>query len=319
MFCHNIRLDSFCALGVLTLLLISVFNSAAGAGEYPVLFTKQKDNIDNLYLATSSGEVQQITDSPRKDSSPMVSPDGRYVVFTSERVGWWKIWKLDLKDRSITQLTDANSAEYAPCWSPLGDRIAFVSSRDGDAEIYIMNSDGSNIRNISDNNGNDSHPYWHSNNRIYYSFEIEGTSQIVSDNPEGSDLQIHTTGDGDKLMPQLSPSGDTLLFHSDMDGNFEIYSTPIGGGEITRLTNNALLDIRARWSPDGQQIVFERGDKRRNQHIFTMNRDGSRQKRLTLHDYNYAPTFVQNCEYLCFGEFEPGRDTHGSNARSPIK
>jgi TolB protein len=302
MLCHNAWLDSFCMLGVPTLLLISIFGAAAVADEHPVLFTKQKDNIDNLYLATSSGEVRKITDNRRKDSSPMVSPDGRYIVFTSERVGWWKIWKLDLKDHSFSQLTHASSAEYAPCWSPSGGRIAFVSSRDGDADIYVMNNDGSDLRNISNNGGNDSQPFWHSNNRIYYSSEIDGTSQVVSDNPEGNDRQVHTTGDGDKLMPQLSPSDETLLFYSDMDGNFEIYSTPIGGGEITRLTNNALLDIRARWSPDGRQIVFERGDKRRNQHVYTMNRDGSFQKQLTLYDYNYSPTFVSNCDYLCVAD-----------------
>lgn len=288
----------------LAVLFCCAFASIADGEDYPVLFTKQRNNNDNLYLAMPSGPVRKITDNSSKDSSPMLSPDGRYIVFASERVGWWKIWKLDLKDREFTQLTDASSAEYAPSWSPSGDRIVFVSSRDGNSEIYIMNSDGSNLFNLSNNDGNDGYPHWHSNNRIYYSRESGGTSQIVSDNPEGSDLQIHTTGDGEKLMPQLSPSGETLLFFSDMHGNFEIYTTPIGGGEVTRLTNNALFDIRARWSPDGERIVFERGDKRRDQHIFTMNRDGSRQERLTLHDYNYAPTFVLNCEYLCIEEEE---------------
>ena len=307
MFCNNKGLDWSCVLGVLTLCLVS---AASGADIYPVLFTKQKDNVDNLYLAMPNGKTRKITDSPRKDSSAMVSPDGRYIVFSSERVGWWKIWKLDLKDDSFTQLTHASSAEYSPCWSPSGDRIAFVSSRDGNAEIYVMNSDGSNLRNISNNSGNDSHPYWHSNNRIYYSHEIDETSQIVSDTPEGNDLRIHTTGDGHKLMPQVSPSNDTLLFYSDMDGNFEIYSMPLDGGEMARLTNDPLLDIRARWSPDGRRIVFERGDKRRDQHIFTMDADGGNQLQLTSDDYNYAPAFVQNCEYLCLDEREPDRNTH---------
>jgi len=293
----------------LAVLCVFAFGSAAEADKFSVLFTKQKSNNDNLYLALPNGQMREITNSSRKDSSPMVSPDGRYVVFASERVGWWKIWKLDLRDGSFTQLTDASGAEYAPCWSPSGDRIAFVSSRDGDAEIYVMNSDGSNLRNISNNDGSDSHPYWHSNSRIYYSQESGGTSQIVSDNPDASDLQIHTTGDDDKLMPQLSPSGDTLLFYSDMDGNYEIYTMSVDGGEVRRLTNNALFDIRARFSPDGQRIVFERGDKRRNHHIFMMDRDGGRQQQITLHDYNYAPVFVQNCEYLCRDGGEPGGGT----------
>ena len=289
-------------LGKMNLMLgIAAIGLAAttNASEFAVLYTQQVNNNDNIILALPDGERRTVTDHRRKDSSPEISPDGRHIVFASERVGWWKVWKMDLRDGSFTQLTNSSSAEYAPTWSPLGDRIAFVSSRDGDADIYVMNSDGSNLRNISDNNVADATPYWHSDDRIYYSSDVSGTLQIVSDTVEGNDLKLHSTDGIDKLMPQVSPSGDEILFYADVDGNSDVYALSTRGAGTRRLTTDPLLDIRARWSPDGEQIVFERGDKRRNQHIFVMDKDGGNQRQLTTRGYNYSASFVGNCEYLC--------------------
>jgi len=97
-------------------------------------------------------------------------------------------------------------------------------------------------------------------------------------------------------MPQLSPDGTKLLYYSDKSGNADIYSQPIVGGAATQLTKNPLGDIRARWSPDGKKIVFERGDKRRNQHIFMMDANGSNVLQLSKSGYNYAPSFAQGSQ-----------------------
>ena len=289
------KLSSIFGIGIVGLA------TTTNASEFAILYTQQINNNDNIILMLPDGKRRTITDHRRKDSSPVISPDGRYIVLASERVGWWKVWKMDLHDGSFTQLTDSSSAEYAPTWSPSGDRIACVSSRDGDADIYVMNNDGSNLRNISDNNVDDATPYWHSDDRIYYSSEVSGTLQIVSDTVEGNDLQLHSTDSIDKLMPQVSPSGDEILFYADVDGNSDVYALSIRGAGTRRLTTDPLLDIRARWSPDGEQIVFERGDKRRNQHIFLMDKDGSNQRQLTANGYNYSASFVGNCEFMCGG------------------
>src|SRR5262249_4817892 len=47
-----------------------------------------------------------------------------------------------------------------------------------------------------------------------------------------------------------------IAFRSDRDGNGEIYSMNIGGGQQTNLSNNAAFDGDPDWSPDANQIVF---------------------------------------------------------------
>ncbi len=90
------------------MLLISAMACAdAQATDAPIVFTKQTNNVDDIYLISSVGGLRQVTDNRRKDSSPRISPDGKHMVFTSERVGWWKIWLMDLQQNSCQQLTEA--------------------------------------------------------------------------------------------------------------------------------------------------------------------------------------------------------------------
>jgi oligogalacturonide lyase len=74
------------------------------------------------YVDPLSGrQVRQLTDSPAEDYhlyfyNPSVTPDGKYLVFFSERTGISNLFRLDLRSGQIVQLTDARPvrAEYWP-------------------------------------------------------------------------------------------------------------------------------------------------------------------------------------------------------------
>ena len=73
---------------------------------------------------------------------------------------------------------------------------------------------------------------------------------------------------GYEVFPRISPDGKTIAFTGQFDGNTEVYSMPITGGEPKRLTYTALVgrdlvgermgpnNIVMCWSPDGKEIVF---------------------------------------------------------------
>ncbi|WP_436515517.1 DUF5050 domain-containing protein [Ekhidna sp. To15] len=259
-----------------------------------LIFTRQINNNDNLMIMDENGGIKALTDHSRKDSSPMISPDGKMLVFTSERVGWWKIWTMNLNTKEFKQLTRSSSADYSPAWSPNGSKIVFTSSRDGNQEIYTMNKDGSNKVNITQSTSPDLMPSWGKDGFIYYSTRVNGIYQIARIRPDGTDKEMLTNSKDNKLMPQISNDGEKMLFYGDRNGNMEIYLLDVDRKEITRLTNNPLMDMRPRWSPDNTRIVFERGDKGNNHHIYIMNADGSNVKQLTFKNYNYTPSFYPN-------------------------
>ena len=77
-----------------------------------------------------------------------------------------------------------------------------------------------------------------------------------------------------------SPLWGKIVFHSDRDGNREIYTMNSDGNNITRLTFNKADDVMPTWSPNGQQIAFD-SNRDGNEDIYVMNADGTNQRRLT--------------------------------------
>jgi len=75
-----------------------------------------------------------------------------------------------------------------------------------------------------------------------------------------------------------------IAFHSDRDGNFEIYSMNSDGTGQTRLTTNTDLDAEPSWSPDGTMIAFY-SNRDGNDEIYIMNSDGTGQTRLTTNTF----------------------------------
>ncbi len=280
------------------LAVMIILTKVLEAQPYVILYTKQMNRNDELYaLNVGLGETR-ITNHPAKDSSPALSPDGETIVFTSERKGWWKIWKMDLRSGEVSQLTNSSSAEYAPSWSPDGNQIIFTSGRSGNADLFVMNTDGSKLLNLTNSTDQEAWADWGADGNIYFSRAIYGNHKLVRIEEDGSNEKILTKGNANDLMPRLSPDRRKLLFYSDRDGNMEIYTLDLVTEKIVRLTHDPLQDIRGDWSADGKKIVFERGNKRDSQHIFIMNADGSEQMQLTSSGYNYSPRFAENPVYL---------------------
>ena len=101
-------------------------------------------------------------------------------------------------------------------------------------------------------------------------------------NPDGSDLKRLTNAPGSDGPARWSPDGTKIVFASDRDGNFEIYTMNADGSGQTRLTNDPALDSLPSWSPDGTKIAFTHLPQGgTSPHIFVMNADGSGQTQIT--------------------------------------
>jgi len=71
-----------------------------------------------------------------------------------------------------------------------------------------------------------------------------------------------------------------IAFHSDRDGNLEIYVMDADGSGQTNLTNNPALDFTPAWSSDGSKIAFV-SDRDGNSEVYVMDAIGSGQTNLT--------------------------------------
>ncbi|MBI5865629.1 MAG: PD40 domain-containing protein [Planctomycetes bacterium] len=102
--------------------------------------TAHCDHPDVYIKAVDGFAVTQITSDPADDIQPRFSPDGRQIVFCSNRTGNWDVWLVDRDGGNLTQITHDAADEIAPTWSPDGKRIAFSAwgSRSNQWEIWTV-------------------------------------------------------------------------------------------------------------------------------------------------------------------------------------
>ena len=84
--------------------------------------------------------------------SPDWSPNGKQLVFTTDRRGSEDLWVMSADGGNQHPLTRSAGDEWSPAWSPDGSQVAFVSDRsdpDEVAHIYVIRADGTQERQLT--------------------------------------------------------------------------------------------------------------------------------------------------------------------------
>lgn len=85
-----------------------------------IIYATREANFTQLVMIQATGENRQVlTDAGwRNCEDPSWAPNGRHVVFTSDRAGVSKLWVLDTFDLTARQLTRGNEPDITSAWSP---------------------------------------------------------------------------------------------------------------------------------------------------------------------------------------------------------
>jgi hypothetical protein len=102
---------------------------------------------DLFILDFDTQELHQLTNDTYRDFDPDWSPDGKSIVFASDRTtsgatGATNLFLIDPSNGDIRYLTYGKWKDQTPRWSHAGDRIAFSSDRTGWYDLYIVDADG---------------------------------------------------------------------------------------------------------------------------------------------------------------------------------
>jgi tricorn protease len=73
---------------------------------------------------------------------------------------------------------------------------------------------------------------------------------------DGKNVRRLTSDIGIETLPVFSPDGKTIAFTGQYDGNVDVFTIPVEGGQPTRLTWHPGADMVRGWTPDGQGILF---------------------------------------------------------------
>ena len=284
-------------LFLLLLALMLASNDAAQSFEPRIVFQSNHDgdwfgNWDIYSMDQNGDNLLQLTDHPAYDQSPACSPDGRRIVFTSERGITPDLYVMDSDGNNVVRLTHDNFFEIHPSWTPDGKRIAFSSFRAvvGNWEIYAMDTNGNNPINLTKHKWQDDSPSWSPDgSKIAFVSARDGDlftpEHIFVMNADGKERR-NLTGDTDLTKnqnPTWSPDGSKIAFHSqhlfDPGLRYQIYAITAEGENLEKLTEEGSNRFPA-YSPDGTKIAFA-STRDGGNNIYVMDTDGSNPVKLT--------------------------------------
>ena len=289
-----------CLIATLALGLLAMACGPEEEGH--IAFWSSQDGNGEIYLMDPDGSnMKNLTNHPANDQGPKWSPDGSKIAFYTDRdylsadpkEHSTEIYVMNADGSNPTRITNSFTIDAWPSWSPDGSKIAFQSYRDGNENIYVMNADGTDPVRLTSHPKVDYYPAWSPDgSKIAFYSDRDDNLEIYIMNADGSN---QTNLSREPLAfdesPSWSPDGTKIAFWSSrVPDYYDVYTMDPDGGNQTRITNNPGFDGFPSWSPDGAKIVFysnrdgdRDGDRDGNTEIYTMNADGSNQKRLTNH------------------------------------
>jgi Tol biopolymer transport system component len=257
----------------------------------------------NLETLESTLEITQITMYESADFNPVLSPDGKQLLFVSQKHGNDDIFGSGIFAKNRRQVTVSASAESNPVWTPDGKEILFDSDRLGFTAVFRLDLKRPGIiRQIVARGASDSAPGISPDGK-QIAFGSGGTASLwLADANNGTDLiQI-----GEGGLPKWSPDGKSIIFTSSKSGNADIWSIKPDGGELTQLTVDVAEDVAPCWSPDQKKIVFS-SNRSGNFDLWVLNLETNEYNQLTDHPADDGgPEWSPDGKYIYFHSIRSG-------------
>lgn len=274
-----------------------------------ILYVSNKNgNWDIFRRNLETGTEENITNNPADDMNPQVSPDGKTVVFYSNRKtdslfqnANNQIYSLNLVTRELKQLTNDDSGNYDPSFSPDGAKIVFKSTRyDGYGDIHMMNADGTNQINITPElkETEEWDPVFDTTGqKIYFVSRLAKThdsDEIFMMNTDGTNIVRLTNNTYADWYPSINPQNGNLTYISKKTrgSSDDIFIANPDGQSRVDITNILGNDNDPHWNEEGNLIIFI-NDHEGDYDMYMVKDDGTRIRKIEdIPGNELSPVFI---------------------------
>ena len=184
----------------------------------------------DIFEANPDGsDLKRLTNTPGYDAEGSYSPDGKQIVFCSNRDGNLQLYIMDADGKNVRQLTHAPGCyNGGPFFSPGGKRVVFRSDRKkkDHLQLYVINTDGTDERALTDDlNWVFWAPYWYKDGKHIVFTAADHSNPNARPNYDvywmnvdtGKKVRI-TYAPGQDVLPVLNTDGTKLMWTSTRDG-----------------------------------------------------------------------------------------------------
>lgn len=269
--------------------LILIITPYVATGEEIVFSSYQSGNWEIWVIDAQGNRPRQLTRTVEEERAPAWSPDRKKIAFATNTGG---IYVMDRDGRHMVWLARMPGKCDQPAWHPNGKKLTFVSytykgGEDSDIwEIEVGLSSKARPVKLISREEMESFPAWSPDgNRLVYSVFWRGGREQVIEDLWIRDMAVNTDfpliqAGCQNFQADWSPDGRSIIFTSDLAGNYEIWLLHLEPARLVRLTENPGFDGDPCWSPDGKRIAFV-STRTGQKQIWVMDRDGSNPRQLT--------------------------------------
>jgi Tol biopolymer transport system component len=127
--------------------VLGVFPTAGRDGR--LLYNELSHQTELYVMAPKDATQQRLTRHTRYNCAARFSPDGKRIVYHSDRTGNHELWLRDQETGAEQQLTDDSATDVFPDFSPDGREIIFVSNRGGSFHLWLVSAEGDSLRRLT--------------------------------------------------------------------------------------------------------------------------------------------------------------------------
>lgn len=194
----------------------------------------------DIFMADLDGKiVKQLTHSKGYDAEATLSPDGKKMIYTSDKDGDIDLYIMDLEKGTEKRITNTLGYDGGAWFSPDGKKIIWRASRPQteaeikeykdflaenlvaptNMEVFTANADGSNAKQVTQyGQANWAPAYMHDSKRIIFASNHEYKRgfpfNLYTINGDGTNLQKISRDKGFDAFPMFSPDGKKIVFCS---------------------------------------------------------------------------------------------------------
>lgn len=182
---------------------------------------------DIFLVPAAGGDARRMTDSLARDYDFDWSPDGRSLIYVSERDAIQDLYVLDVTTGASRRLTNSTEPEENPQFSPDGRYVSFTRGNSG-AEICVIPAAGGSEKVVA-HGASMNGARWSPDSRwLAFSRRTEAavTNVYVAPAAGGAEIGV-SRWDGANSNPTWSPDGRRLFFFSSRSGSMDIYSADL--------------------------------------------------------------------------------------------